>query len=126
MKNQNKPPPQKKKRPEISWVLGPGEFINAGWPPYPYYQCQPPYCTPSRNNNWRAVTKISVREKSIEMDDRVTAVSRWVEQVIREELGYALVTAEKQAKRRCVISVSNEVADLIHRALELEANARYK
>jgi hypothetical protein len=115
------PPPSA----NISWVLGPGECLAPGWPPYPYYQCQPPYCTPAVNLTFRSITNVTFREELVAFDGQVTAVNRWVEQVLRKELGGALVKAEKDAKRRLGISVSVESAELITQALKLKASAKY-
>jgi hypothetical protein len=110
----------------ISWVLGPGECMAPGWPPYPYYQCQPPYCTPSVNLTFRSITQVTFREEQVAFDHQVTAVNRWAEQVLRKELGGALVKAEKDAKRRLAISLSVESAELITQALKLKASAQYE
>ena len=107
---------KKTKSIAYSWLYGPGEMV---------YECRPPFCTPSANLNWQLVTNVAVRARKIhlkprDVDEQVQVVSRWVEQLIRKELGCSLVRVEKK-KKHLSITVSVETAALIDQALKWKA-----
>ena len=110
-----------------AWVLGPSEELAPLIPPYPAYYCYPPYCTPPQITAWRIVATPPV-EQVIYIEDvetEVAVVSQWVEQVVRKELGPALVRVQKQTHERLSIEVSPEAAALIHQALKSRSQLGY-
>ncbi len=84
--------------------------------------------SPTPQCTWRGVQGAALQGVPITLktqDDQVRVASRWVEQLVRKELGPALVKAEKKAKRRLLIPVSAEAADLMEQALLRKAKAGY-
>lgn len=103
--------------PTFDALLAPDESV-----PYCSY---PPYCTAMRSS-WRKVTFSMLRKEALDVgpDKQREVVSRWVDQMVRRELGYDLLEIEGREKRKLRLRVSAEAAELIHEALKRRANRR--
>jgi hypothetical protein len=98
------------------------------------YPCYPPYCSqgcrPWTTQSWRQVSSVALTATLVPAttpDQQVELVSRWVEQLIRKELGPVLVSLEQERKEReptqLDIIVSAPVAELISEALSRKAHS---
>jgi hypothetical protein len=87
--------------------------------------CYSPYCSPSQSHQklaaWRKAM-IRVTEDNLEdlsRNDEVALINTWILQLVRRELGFDLVKAEKRLRRPLEIDLGAHAAEVISVALEI-------